>query len=156
MRKFLKTPWGIVCLMMACLVLLGGAAVAANQLWYNAQPKFQDVTVELGTEELSAQQFMLPLAKAEKAAFVTVLTADMLSKAGDVPVTLRHGKLEETVTLHIVDTVAPTASFLTERTEPAGYVPKPEDFVLDISTWLRPSCALSMSRRSPPTTGICC
>lgn len=131
MKKFLKTPWGIVCIIAACLIVLGGAAVAALGLWYNAQPKFQDVTVELGTEEIAAEQFMLPLAQSEKVAFVTELTGDLLSKAGDVQVVLRHGKLEETVTLHIVDTVAPTASFLTERTEPAGYVPKPEDFVLE-------------------------
>lgn len=131
MKKFLKTPWGIVCIIAACLTVLGGAAVAANQLWYNAQPKFQDVTVELGTEEISVQQFLLPLANPEKAAFVTALTEEELSKAGDVQVVLRHGKLEETVTLHIVDTVAPIASFLAERTEPAGYVPKPEDFVLE-------------------------
>ena len=131
MRKFLKTPWGIICLVAACLVLLGGAAVAVNQYWYNAQPKFQDATMELGEEAPALEAFLLPLANPEKAAFVTELTQEALSKAGDVPVTLRQGKTEATVTLHVVDTVAPTATLLTERTEPAGYIPKPEDFVLE-------------------------
>lgn len=131
MKKFLKSPWGIVCIIAAALVLLGGAAVAANQLWYNAQPKFRDVTVELGEQAPAAEQYLLPLANPEKVTMVTELTEEQLGQAGDVQVVLRHGKQEQTVTLHIVDTVAPTAEFLTHRIEPAGYVPQPEDFVLE-------------------------
>ncbi len=132
MKKFLKSPWGIALIcVVASLVTLGAAAVVANQLWYDAQPKFQDVTIELGQQMPGLDRFLLPLANPEKAAFVTEPTQEELGKAGDVQVTLRHGKTEETVTLHIVDTVAPTATFRTERTEPAGYVPKPEDFVLE-------------------------
>ena len=131
MKKFLKSAWGIVCMVAVALLLLGGAAVAVNQLWYNAQPKFHGATVELGTENISTELFLGELAKPEKTAFAQELTADMLSKAGEVPVTLCHGKRQETVTLTIEDTTAPTASFLTKRTEPAGYIPKPEDFVTE-------------------------
>ncbi len=131
MKKFLKSPWGIVCIIVAGLLILGGAAVAANQLWYNAQPKFQDVTVELGATAPAVDEYMLPMANPEKTVLVTELTDEQLAKAGDVSVTLRHGKQEHTVALHIVDTTAPTAEFLTYRVEPAGYVPKPEDFVLE-------------------------
>lgn len=31
MKKFLKSPWGIVCIIAVALTVLGGAAVAANQ-----------------------------------------------------------------------------------------------------------------------------
>lgn len=131
MKKFLKSVWGIVCIVAVALLVLVGAAVAVNQLWYNAQPKFHGATVELGTEEISMELFLGELAKPEKAAFAEELTPDMLSKAGEVPVILRQGKRQETVTLTIVDTTAPTAAFLTQRTEPAGYIPKPEDFVTE-------------------------
>lgn len=131
MKKFLKSAWGIVCIIAVSLLVLAGAAVAANQLWYNAQPKFHGATVELGTEEIPLALFLGELAKPEKAAFAAELTPDMLAQAGDVPVTLSHGKRQETVTLTIVDTTAPTASFQTHRIEPAGYTPKPEDFVTE-------------------------
>lgn len=133
MKKFLKSPWGIICIIAVALTVLGGAAVAANQLWYNAQIKFQDVTVELGTETVAIQDFFTQYAKAEKAAFVQELTAEDMAQAGDHPVTLRHGRQEETVVLHIVDTTAPTAEFMTHRTEASGYVPVPEDFVVSVS-----------------------
>ena len=131
MKNFLKSPWGIICIVVLALAVLGGAAVAVNQYWYNAQPKFQDVTVELGTEQVALEAFFGELANEEKAAFETQLTPELMSKAGDVPVMLRHGKFYETVTLHIVDTTVPTATFQTSRIEPAGYVPAPEDFVLE-------------------------
>ena len=131
MKKFLKSPWGIICIVVAFLLILGSAAVVANQLWYDAQPKFQDVTVELGSPAPAVEAYLLPLANPEKAVLVTELTDEQLSKAGHVEVTLHHGKQEHTTLLHIVDTTAPTAEFLTHRTEPAGYVPKPEDFVVE-------------------------
>lgn len=133
MKKFLKSAWGIVCMVLAGHLILGAAAVTANQLWYNDQAKFRDVTVELGTQQVDIDQFFTQYAKPEKTAFVTELSADMLSQAGDVSVTLRQGRLEETVTLHIIDTTAPVAQFVTERMEPAGYVPVPEDFVTEVT-----------------------
>lgn len=132
MKKFLKSAWGIVTVVAVGVLLLAGAAVMANQLWYNAQPKFQDVTVELGTQQVSLEQFFTQYAKPEKAAFVTELTAEQMQQAGDVPMTLRQGRREETVALHIVDTTAPTAEFVTARTVPAGYVPVAADFVTDV------------------------
>ena len=133
MKKFLRSVWGIVCMVGLGLVVLAGAAVGGNYLWYNAQPKFQDITVELGTQQIELSQFFTRYAKAEKAAFVTELTEENLSKAGDIPVILRQGKKEETVTLHIVDTTAPVVEFLAHRSEPSGYEPKPEDFVVNVS-----------------------
>ena len=120
MKKFLKSPWGIVCIIAVALTVLGGAAVAANQFWYNAQIKFQDVTVELGPESVAIEDFFTQYAKKEKAALITKLTAEDMAVAGDHPVTLRHGRQEETVVLHIVDTTAPVAEFLTHRTEASG------------------------------------
>ena len=66
MKKFLKSAWGIVTVVAVGVLLLAGIAVATNQLWYNAQPKFQDVTVELGTEQVNLKQFFTQYAKAGK------------------------------------------------------------------------------------------
>lgn len=91
------------------------------------------MTVELGTESVAIEDFFTQYAKKEKAAFITKLTAEDMAVAGDHPVTLRHGRQEETVVLHIVDTTAPVAEFLTHRTEASGYAPIPEDFVVSVS-----------------------
>lgn len=133
MKTFFRSVWGILCIVAASLMVLGCAAAAANQLWYNAQPKFQDVTVELGTQQVPIERFFTRYAKPEKASFAVPLTQQQLAEAEDVPVTLRHGRQEETVVLHVVDTTAPVAEFVTKRTEPSGYVPVPEDFVVSIS-----------------------
>ena len=45
---------------------------------------------------------------------------------------LKNGRQQETVTLHVVDTTAPVAEFVTHRTEASGYVPVPEDFVVSV------------------------
>ena len=131
MKKFLKSAWGIVCIVAASLLVLGGVAVAANQLWYNAQPKFHGATIELGAEQVGYDLFLEELANPDKVSMATELTTELLGQAGDVEVTLYHGRRPQTVTLTIVDTTAPTATFVTHRTEPAGYVPQPEDFVTE-------------------------
>lgn len=133
MKKFLRSPWGIICIIAVALLHLGAAAVAGNQIWYDQQDKFCDVTVELGTQTVAIEAFFTEYANAEKAAFITNLTEADMAVVGEHPVALRHGRQEETVTLRIVDTTAPTAEFVTHRTEASGYVPVPEDFVVSVS-----------------------
>ncbi len=133
MKTFFKSVWGIITLSAAGLILLGGIAFGGYEYWLYTQPKFQDVTVELGTDTVSLSSFFTKYAKAEKAAFACDLSAVDLNQAGDTPLTLRHGRKEESVVLHVVDTTAPQATFITQLTKPAGYEPQTQDFVTDIT-----------------------
>lgn len=95
-------------------------------------PRFQDVTIELGTASLGIDSFMTEYARLRKCAFVSDVSQLDIGKVGSHSVTLRHGKQEQTVRLNIVDTTPPKGTFLTERHEVSGYMPKPEDFVKSI------------------------
>lgn len=112
----------------AAAVLLAGAACGLV-IRQQRLPKFQDVTVELGTASLGIDSFATKHARLGKCAFVSDVSLLDIGKVGSHAVTLRHGKQEQTVRLNIVDTVPPKAEFLAERHEVSGYMPRPEDFV---------------------------
>jgi len=131
MKKFLRSPWGIVCIVAVALVLLAGIAFGGYQYWLYQQPKFQNATLELGTKNIPADVFFTQYAKPEEAVLRTDLSS--LTAAGEYPVTLCHGRKEETVTLTLVDTTPPVAEFVTKRVEAVGYVPKAEDFVTSVT-----------------------
>ena len=56
MKEFLKTLPGKLCVLAAALILLGGAVFGGYQFWLSRQPKFQNVTIELGTASLGIDQ----------------------------------------------------------------------------------------------------
>ena len=121
----------------AVLVAAGVAVVAAGLICGLAVrnqglPKFQDVTIELGTASLGIDSFMTEHARPGKCAFVSDVSGLDIGRVGSFALTLRHGKQEQTVSLNIVDTIPPRAEFLTERCEVSGYMPRPEDFVVSV------------------------
>ena len=129
MRNFIKSKWGKLCIAALAVLIVAGAAFGGYQYWLYQQPKFQDVTIELGTTSLGIDQFMTQYAQLGKCRFVSDLSNLNIGKPGVYSLTLGHGKQEQTVTLSVVDTTAPAVVFIPERTEVSGYLPKPEDFV---------------------------
>lgn len=129
MKTFIKTKTGKLCIALLVVVLLAGGAFAGYQYWLYQQPKFQDVTIELGTASLGIDQFTTQYASLRKCAFVSDVSTLDIGKTGVHHLTLRHGKQEQTVTLTIQDTVKPEVVFITEKTAQPGYIPAPEDFV---------------------------
>ncbi|MCD7747387.1 MAG: DUF5011 domain-containing protein [Firmicutes bacterium] len=130
---FLKSKAGIATIIvLAVLLVAGGAAFGGYELWLYCQPKFHDLTVELGTDSVSIADFMTEYAKSEKSAFVTDVSNIDLNNVGDTELTLAHGSREETVTLSVVDTTAPTVEFIDELTKYIDYTPDASDFVLSV------------------------
>ncbi len=107
----------------AAVLLL--AAVA----WYFTRPRFHDLTIELGTDSVSIAEFMTPYASGSKVSFVTDPASVDITRLGTYPVTLRHGKREETVLLSVVDTTPPAVTFRPEVEAGLAQVPSPEAFV---------------------------
>lgn len=124
---FLKTKKGMM--YVGAAVLLCGIGAGIYGTWLHQQPKFQDVTVELGTESVQITQFMTKHARLNKVSFASDLSVIDLNQVGQTEVTLRHGNQEETVLFRVQDTTAPEVEFVTVLTEAEGYVPAPEDFV---------------------------
>ncbi|MCM1541253.1 MAG: hypothetical protein NC121_08325 [Blautia sp.] len=107
-------------------MLSGGAAYG---YWLYRQPRFHDLTVELGTETIGVEAFMTDFANARNVGIVTDLSTVDISVAGNIPLTLRSGHKEETVTLTIEDTTPPEAEFVSWLQETPDYTPDPRDFV---------------------------
>lgn len=129
MKNFLKTKKGKAC---AAAVILAAAGLAGYGCWYGQQPKFQDLTVELGVESIGIGDFMTEYANAGKVGFVSDPAEVNLNRVGETELTLSHGSREETVTLTVRDTTAPKAEFVAQRSELIDYVPAAEDFVSNV------------------------
>lgn len=119
--------WICVAAVVIALVAWGGYS-----LWLNEQPKFQNVTVELGTETVTLREFMTEYANAKKVGFVSDPSTIDLNQVGTTALTLRHGKQQQTVTLTVQDTVAPTANILPAYTTDIYAIPSAETLVSDV------------------------
>lgn len=95
----------IVLVSVLVLGLLG--AMGGYTYWHYQQPKFQDLTLELGQPLPDTAEFLTKYGKTEKAAWVTDRSSLELSEVGTYELSFAYGKKQETVVLTLVDTVAP-------------------------------------------------
>ena len=113
------------------MVIVVLAAVVYGQYngWLERQPKFHDVTIELGEALPEKEAFMTEYAKADK---VKLLTQQIdLTKVGTQSLEFAHGTKKETVTLTIQDTTAPKVEFKNVGVTVQDEV-KPEDLVASV------------------------
>lgn len=108
MNGFLKGPGLRILATVLALILCAGVIFA---FWYSEQPKFHNVTVELGEEFPGIQAFLTDYAVESLSRFVTPVSKVDMSKPGIHSVALTHGTLKEIVAFQIVDTVAPVVEF---------------------------------------------
>ena len=122
---------GIICF-GALLLTLSAVLLGTGLYRTRNQAFFKDVTVELGTESLSVEDFLIdPSAKAGAFFVSDVRTVD-LGAVSSTPVTLRQGQKLQTVTLTVQDTTAPTVEFKTDFTAALGSDPLPGDFIVSV------------------------
>lgn len=133
MKSFFKTNKGKICILTILLILLAALSYGAYEVWHYQQPKFHDLTVELGTDTVSISDFMTEYARPKKVGFVSDVAVVDLNKVGQTQLTLRHGKQEQTITLTVEDTTAPTADFVTQLTVLCDHEPAAEEFVSNVN-----------------------
>ena len=132
MKSILKTTKGKICLAAAVVLLVVAAIWGGYELWLYQQPKFHDLTVELGTDSISMSDFLTEYARPKRVAFVSDPATIDLNAVGETELTLRQGRKEETVILKIQDTTAPVVEFVLERNELIDYIPRAVDFVTSV------------------------
>lgn len=132
MKSFLKTRKGMICCIAAAVVLVAAVAIGSYALWLSGQNKFQDLTIELGTEAVSLKDFTTRYARTGKISFVSDPAVVDLNKTGQTELTLKHGNREETVTLTVQDTTAPTANILQRYCVSDYTIPEAGALVSDI------------------------
>lgn len=103
MSKKEKRLGQAISIVMILLIGIGAAWGVRRDL----QPKFHDVTILAGEEMPELADYLTEYAVAEKCAFVTDMSALGNTDVGDHSIVLRLGAREETVTLRIMDTIAP-------------------------------------------------
>lgn len=126
-----RRKWAWYCAVAAVSLLIGCAGYAVH--WYDSQPRFHDLTVELGTKNIGVEAFMTEFADARNVGIVTDLSTVDISVVGNIPLTLRSGRKDETVTLTIEDTTPPEAEFISNIQKTPDYTPDPYDFVASYS-----------------------
>ena len=104
-------------------------AIGCAVCWFYYQPRFHDLTVELGTENINIEAFMTEFANVNNAGIVTDLSTVDIRSVGSTPLTLRSGSKNETVTLTVEDTTPPKVEFITRLEKTPDYKPDPYDFV---------------------------
>lgn len=129
---FLKSWKGIVCLIVAALVVLGLMGWGGYEIWLYQQPKFHDVTMELGDEVPGLEAFLTEYADAEKVSAETPLSELDLSGVGEYDLRFFHGQKMEEVVLTVEDTTAPEVEFR-DVTISIDELLTAEDFVAEVS-----------------------
>lgn len=131
MKQFFKSIGGKILIICFAVLLVAAMGCGYHYYRYYQKPKFQNVTIELGSQLPDISAFMTQDAKAEKAKMLTPAAQIDLSQVGSQTLTFTHGRKTENITLTIVDTTAPTAVFH-DVTADIGTMLSPEDFVSDV------------------------
>ena len=129
--RFFKTKKGIICLVAAALVVLTLIGLGCYGVWWYQQPKFHDVTMELGDELPGVEAFLTEYARVEKAIMETPASELELNKTGEYTLQFSHGQKIEEVTLTVVDTTAPEVQFQ-DVTINIDELLTAEDFVVEV------------------------
>lgn len=109
------------------IVALIAVAILAYVL---LRPKFKETQVELGTEEVTIENFLVSKLYKDGAEFVTDMSQIDLTQVGEYDITLKYMNKEETVKLKIADTTPPEVIFK-DITKYIDYEINPEDFIED-------------------------
>ena len=113
----------IIVSIIAVLVLIVTIA-----LFLVLRPKFKDVTLELGTQEINVETFLVSKIYKNGALAVTNLSEIDLTKVGQTDVTLSYKGKEQTVKLTIQDTTPPEV--VQDLTKGLNYKINVEDFIV--------------------------
>lgn len=148
MTKLLRsTAFKIIICIGLTVALLGGGLI-----WYLAVPKFQDLTLELGSEMPAPADFQTKFAIP---ALVQQLTDEAyidMGFVGEQTVELRCGLQTYTVKLIIQDTTKPEVTFR-DVTAYIDEVPEPEDFVESVTDQSKVTITLDKPLQAPESYG---
>jgi hypothetical protein len=97
---------GIIIVLLA--IVLG---IGCYFAYLKFSPKFQDVSLELGTNEVTLQSFLRPNYPLEKAKMLTDISTIDFTKVGTYTISLEYDGIMQNAILTIVDTTPPVVEF---------------------------------------------
>lgn len=105
-----KTAKKIV-ITLVIIILIAAIAVGGYFAYLKFSKKFKDVSIELGTENVELNQFVIDEKYIDGATFITDMSTIDLSKVGSYEVELSYDNVTQKVFLNVVDTTAPEVEF---------------------------------------------
>lgn len=136
----------------AAAIILALGALGGYTAWHYQQPKFHDLTIELGQPLPPVEDFLTQYGKAENASLLTPEAEIDLSAAGEYQLSFSHGIKTETVCLTVTDTTAPLLT-LRNVTVDMGTKLTPEDFVEAVSDLSPVELAFAQALDEPESYG---
>lgn len=125
MKKLIASVSGKICIALLALVLVAGA----SGIWLLCRPKFQNVTIDLGSDLPSVEAFLTKSADPAKAKLVTPAEEVDLTAVGQQTLIFSYGKKEYTVFLTIRDDMDITKKFRDVTIELGSELPPLESFL---------------------------
>ncbi len=120
-----------VCVVLAVLTIVLVAGFSGYRIWLDRQPKFHDVTIELGSPLPSLESFLTKYASSSHAELLTDVSQIHLDKTGNQTLTFKYRNKQHIAMLKIQDTTPPEAT-VQEVTVDLDMVLNPRDFVNEI------------------------
>lgn len=117
--------------LLTVAAFVGLLAFAGWQIWRATQPRFLDLMIELGQPMPELSKFATEYVDKDSLELVTDPSQIKLDQVGVYSVTLRAGNREETVTLTVRDTTAPSVQ-AQDLTVGPGTEVTVEDFLLSV------------------------
>ena len=93
------------------IIILIGALAGGYFYYILSKPKFKDVNIELGTNSVTLDDFLLDDIYKENCELVTDLSTINYETTGTYEIELKYKNIKQKVNLNIVDTVAPEVEF---------------------------------------------
>ena len=118
---------GIIIVLLAFVLVIG-----CYFAYLKFSPKFQDVSLELGTNEVTLQSFLRPNYPLEKAKMLTDISTIDFTKVGTYTISLEYDGIMQNAILTIVDTTTPVVEFQNSN-QYLDYKLKADDFICLIS-----------------------
>ncbi len=120
-------------IVLALLILLL-VAISGFIGFLNLRDKFRDIVIEVGSDKVTAKDFLVSSIYNKRASLVTDVNQIDFDKTGKYDVKLKYRDKIEVVSMEIRDTTAPKVEFQ-DVSEYTGYELDPKDFIKSIDDY---------------------
>lgn len=149
LTKLLKTTWFRIAIIALAAILI----LSCVLVWYLLQPKFHDLTLELGAPAPGIADFQTGFTVTEWVTQQTPAADIHMDRVGRQTVTFSYLFGSHSVELTIQDTTAPQVTFNKDITAYIDHLPAPEDFVDSVTDHSTTTVSLKKPLTPPQSYG---
>lgn len=126
MNSFILKNWKKIIFGVIILIVLSGVSFF---LYIEYRPKFKSISIELGTDKISVNDFLVDPMYKDNTKIITDLSEIDFSQVSEINIELSYKGKEEIVKLKIIDTEPPVVEFQ-DILKYSGYKIDPNDFIV--------------------------